>query len=276
MSRLGLPPGKPKLRKREIALAVGAGLLASVGAAAVLEGMHEERAPTVASAPAEAIGSEADRVYEVPAFDNIASIGPQNIVVTYGKAFSVRSEGPAGALSRLEVVSSNGTLTIKPQGSFGFNVGRLRDATFYVTLPQLSSVVLTGSGDMTVDKVEGAKFSGMVAGSGALQIDAMQVDEASLNIGGSGKIAAKGVARSTNINIGGAGEVDAGDLKSDDASITVAGSGDVGLFVANQANISIMGSGDVEIDGTDKCTVSRMGSGDVICNGKDIEDRSDR
>ncbi len=195
--------------------------------------------------------------------------------MTYGDDFSVRAEGPSSALSKLEVVTQNGTLTIKPQGSFGFDFGRMEGATFYVTVPKLTGVVLTGSGDMTVDKVVGDKFSGTIAGSGELEVAAMEVDKADFKVMGSGTLSTTGTAHSANVFIGGSGEIDASELKSDDASITVAGSGDVGLFVAKAAKISIMGSGDVDIDGTDNCTVSNRGSGDVSCNGAEITGQSD-
>jgi hypothetical protein len=69
------------------------------------------------------------------------------------------------------------------------------------------------------------------------------------------------------VAIGGSGDVEAGALRSDTASISIAGSGNVDLAVADEAKVSIMGSGDVDIAGPARCAVTRFGSGNVRCEG---------
>lgn len=268
MSRLGTPGAKPKLRKREIAIAIGAGLLAAGGAAAVLESMNEDDRGHEVVVIRD--GGDTERTYEVGPFEQIASVGPQDVVITYGEEFSVRAEGPSGELRDLDVSTDNGTLTIKPRGSFDFDWESDSQATFYITLPRLESVVLTGSGDMTVDRVEGDEFTALITGSGEMQIAGIKVDRAELAVVGSGTLTAWGTARAAEVSIGGSGEVDADGLSSEDADINIGGSGDVEMNVTGAADIAIMGSGDVAITGTDTCSVSRMGSGDVTCNGQQV------
>jgi hypothetical protein len=206
--------------------------------------------------------------HELSQFTEISTVGPQDVVVTIGDTFSVRSEGSPGAVAQFEPVVEGDTLMIRPRGGFNWGNWRsLNGATFYVTLPRLEGVAVAGSGDVRVDRIEGERFEGTIAGSGELLIAAMQVDQADFKIGGGGNVSASGTARQTEVAIGGSGDVEAGALRSDTASISIAGSGNVDLAVADEAKVSIMGSGDVDIAGPARCAVTRFGSGNVRCEG---------
>jgi hypothetical protein len=261
-----MPQTRRRLRKREVLFAVAAGALAAGGAALVLEISEDSGAVPVAAA------QESDQTYEVAEFDHISTVGPQDVAVTFGETFSVRSEGSAEALGQLEVVVDDGELTIRPKNRLRTDWPRLASATFYITVPRLERVAQAGSGNVRVDRIEGDSFEGAIAGSGELAIDALEVDEAEFSIAGTGSVVvAAGAARETDISIGGRGEVRAAGLRSDVASISIGGVGEVALTVEDEAQVSIMGSGDVDITGPARCSVSRMGGGEVRCNGREVD-----
>ena len=254
-------PRPTGLRKREIVFAVGMGAMAAGGAALILA--EDNGGPVPVAVTAE------PQVYALADFEEISTVGPQDIVVTRGDTFSVRSEGSPEALGRLEVVVEDGELIIRPKNAFGrgFNWGNLSGATYFVTLPRLEAISMAGSGCVRVDRVEGEEFSGAIAGSGELSIAAMDVDEADFSIGGSGNLSAVGTAREAEISIGGSGEVNAEGLRAESASVRIGGSGNVTLTAADEVDVSIAGSGEVSILGSARCSVSRMGSGNVRCEG---------
>lgn len=249
------------LRKREIAFAIGAGALAAGGAGLILTSNDSE--------PARVVTLAAPQTYELESFDEISTVGPQDVVITRGDAYQVRSEGSPEALGLLEVVVDDGELIIRPKEDygFGFDWDRLSSAKFHVTMPRLEQISVAGSGDVTVDRVESQDFAANLAGAATLAIAALAVDEAEFRIGGSGNVVAAGTAREANVSIGGSGEVQAAGLSVQTADVSIAGSGDVALTVQQEAEVSIMGSGDVDISGPARCSVSRMGSGNVRCNG---------
>jgi hypothetical protein len=254
-------PGSP-LKLREIVLGVGAGAVAAGLAALILSESGDS--------PRQISHGDDRQTYAVAPFEEISTFGPQDIEITYGETQSIRAEGPAETLGKLEVVVVDGALTIRPKDLAGMqNWPGFSETTFHITVPRLARVTLAGPGDVTVDRVEGERFEGSVAGSGELSIASLKVAKAELSINGGGTLAATGIADQTRVSIGGSGEVEANGLKSKTASISIGGSGDVELTVDDEALISIGGSGNVEINGSATCSVSRMGSGEVVCNGQE-------
>jgi len=211
--------------------------------------------------------SAGQRSYQVRAFDSVSAAGPHNVIVTVGGAASVRAQGSAEALDKMEVVVEGGDLKIRPRREFRNNY-RWADkqrATFYVTAPRLDSAAVAGSGDMRVDRVEGERFNGAIAGSGSLDVASLRVSKASLSIAGSGDLSARGSAARSDLSIAGSGNLKLGRLSSRTASLSIAGSGNADLNAAETVNVSIIGSGDVTVAGGARCSVSKIGGGNVRC-----------
>ncbi|HEY6815721.1 MAG TPA: head GIN domain-containing protein [Croceibacterium sp.] len=260
------PPasGRPRLRKREVLFAVAAGVLAAGAAALILD--NDDEGPTIA-VTAEDSGT---RTYELAPFAQLATFGAHDVVIEYGETQSVRAEGPANALAGIEAAVRDGRLTIRPNGIPQFSDwGGFGEVTYYVTLPRLESVTLSGPGDVSIDRIEGESFSGSVRGPGELTIEALQVDDAEFAVRGPGQIAAAGTAGKTRVTIEGPGEVDAEELTSATAMVTVSGPGELELTVDDDAQVSVTGGGNVDIAGTASCTVSRAGTGNVRCGEGD-------
>lgn len=209
-------------------------------------------------------GTATNRTFEVGAFDAVTLAGSHNIVVRVGPAASVRAEGAAADLDRLDIRTDDGTLRIGTRKEWAKN-HRFGPVTVHVTTPSLAAASLAGSGDMKIDRVEGKHFSASVAGSGDIEVGQMKVGEAKINIAGSGGAKAAGSASSIRISIAGSGGVDMGGVESRTASVSIAGSGDVTARATETADISLMGSGNALISGTAKCKVSSMGSGKARC-----------
>ena len=211
-------------------------------------------------------GPSVSRDFAVGGFDSVSLSGSQNVVVTVGGAHSVRAEGDAEIIDRLEIRVEDGDLKIgTKRGNWSRGWGRHRPVTIYVSAPQLTGASIGGSGDMQIDRVEGGSFAASIGGSGDMRIGSLRVREANFNIAGSGEIKASGAAQQSHVAIAGSGDIDAGDLESAAADISIVGSGGVRLKAMQTANVSIMGSGDVVVTGPAKCSISKMGSGDVRC-----------
>lgn len=212
-----------------------------------------------------ATGSGTSRSFAASDFSTIEVIGPDNVDVKQGAAFSVRAEGDPKALDDLEITVRNGELRIgRKDRGWGWNQssGAVRIA---VTLPRLTGASITGSGDLIADKGEG-DFDAELTGSGNLTIGALSGGAVDLQATGSGDIKVAGTATRLDAEITGSGDIAGEGLTATSAKIRIMGSGDVRAVVKGDADVSIMGSGNAVLTGGAKCKVSAMGPGDAKCS----------
>jgi hypothetical protein len=212
-----------------------------------------------------ASGTGGTRSYAVADFTTIEQRGPDDVDVHVGSGFSVRAEGESDVLDRIKIVHDGKKLRItRVRSGFSWHSGA---AKIYVTMPRIEAASLAGSGDISVDRVEGTRFDGNIAGAGSLALRRVSVASLTLSIAGAGNVQAAGEARSFKVSIAGSGDVDAAQLRASEATVDIAGSGDVRAVVDGDASISIMGAGNVDLGPKARCKVKKMGSGDVRCGG---------
>jgi putative autotransporter adhesin-like protein len=241
------------MRKSAAAAAI---IVASAVLAGCARGHSESAGPTVS------------RNYEVGNFQQIEVAGPYDVDVRTGAKPGVSAQGSQHLLERTTVEVQGSTLVIRTEKQNGFHFGWSSGKVhFVVTVPQLSSATMAGSGDLKVDHVRGDSFEGSLAGSGDLELASVQVKSLKLSLSGSGDVkAGSGQAQSADYQIAGSGDVDAGAIATQQLNVSIAGSGDVKAHSSGTANIEIVGSGDVDVTGGAKCTISKHGSGDVHCS----------
>jgi hypothetical protein len=166
----------------------------------------------------------------------------------------------------LQVAVENDELVIRPRDGTNWDWSDFDSTKVRITMPRLTRVSLTGSGDISIDGVRGDRFSALVEGfAGSISVDGLEVDQAEFTINGPGEIEAAGTAGATRMTINGPGEVRAGELRSRTAAITVNGPGEVELAVEQEADISVKGPGEVDISGPAHCSISTSGPGSVSC-----------
>ena len=172
-----------------------------------------------------ASGQGTSRTYQVAGFTGVTLKGSDDADVRVGPDFAVRAEGPADRLDGLKIVKDGDTLKISRK-SHGMHFGGGRDVKVFVTMPAIRSAEISGSGDMTIDRVNGGDFDGSIAGSGNLSIGQMAVDRVELSIAGSGTLTAAGAAKQASLSSAGSGDIDAQGLTASQAQVSTAGSGE--------------------------------------------------
>lgn len=212
-------------------------------------------------------GAGGTRSYAVADFTAVDQRGPDDVDVRVGAGFSVRAEGESDVLDKVKIERVGSALRIGRVRSAGFDWGTSSGAKIYVTMPQVVRASLAGSGDMTIDRVEGAAFDGSIAGAGTLTLGAVAVEAMQLSIAGAGNVEARGQATTLGVSIAGSGDIDAAGLTARGATVKIAGSGSVKALVDGDAKISIAGVGDVDLGPKARCQTKKAGSGDVRCGG---------
>lgn len=207
-------------------------------------------------------------VYRVGGFDSVGLGIPASVEIRVGPTWSVRASGPTNALAELRVEREGRSLRIRSRDGWSSDRGALaRQVRVVITMPQLASASVAGSGRMMVDRVTGASLRASVGGSGSLALGSVAVDDLEVSIGGSGAVTAAGRATRLTVKNGGSGRFAAPDLRASSATVSTAGSGRVRARVDGTATVSLAGSGVVDLGQGARCTVRRVGSGKVICGG---------
>lgn len=233
-------------------------LIALLPLAACSQGAHsdEERAG----------GASVNRTWPIAGFSAVDATGPDDIDVRVGSGFSVRAEGDAKDLDRLDIARDGDSLSIGRKSQSGFTWASTDGVRIYVTMPRITAARITGSGNMTVDHVEGDAFTGRTTGAGELTLSSINVRTVSLNSTGSGNVRAAGTTGTADLSTTGAGDIATPDLKAQSATVSVLGAGSVKATVTGPATVKVTGPGDVTLTGGAKCTVSKLGPGDVTCS----------
>ncbi len=214
-------------------------------------------------------GSGPTRTFAVADFSSVEQRGPDDVAVSVGTGFSVRVEGDPEVVEKVRIQRVGEALRIDRAKTMGVDWNGKGSAKIYVTMPRIVGASLAGSGDMTIDRVEGTGFDGSIAGSGALTLGTVAVDAMEVSIAGAGSAKMRGEAHTLKVSIAGSGDVEAGELTAQQATVKIAGAGDVKAVVNGPASVSIMGAGNVDLGEKARCRVSKMGAGDVRCGTVD-------
>lgn len=212
----------------------------------------------------------ATRSIPVPNFVKLRVEGPFSIRVHTGAKVSVRASGPQSRLDKLVVESRGTTLVLSAEKSWGWrgsNWGKDDIVHVDITVPMLEAAELTGSGDVTIDRIRASDFTALLTGSGNLSVDRLVSSRLKATVTGSGDLSLAGSTGRADMSVTGSGDLRGAGLSVNLLTATVLGTGDIDVGSTRVAKAKVIGSGDIHIAGRPSCTSSKMGSGDIRCGG---------
>ncbi len=211
-------------------------------------------------------GRTATEARTLPPFQGVALSGSMDLVVRQGATQSVELQVDDNLLPFLEteVVGSGDDAKLQVRWKRGLSIYNARTAKVSVTVPKLTSLAASGSGDMTVEPFETPSLSIRVSGSSDTRLQKLTTAELDISISGSGDVDGAGTATKLKIGVSGSGDVKLGAMKSDDVQISIAGSGDASVHADKALQVRIAGSGDVTYTGNAATVNAKVaGSGSV-------------
>jgi hypothetical protein len=229
-------------------------------------------------------------VRDVPTFTKIGFGGAGTLYLKQGSSQRVELEGSAELLEKYETKVEDGKLSIRPKDRWNdWNWGSEDKITVYVTLKDIESIGVAGSGDIIAQtKIVSNDLDLKVSGSGSLKAEVQVSNQLEADVSGSGDVEIKGTAGEFDSDISGSGDVDASLKISSETSLSIAGSGKItidgsaqklevkisgsgsvrgGDFEVERCNVRMAGSGNVEINVKEELDVNIAGSGDVRYKG---------
>lgn len=178
-------------------------------------------------------------------FTRIIVEGSTDVYITGGTDFEVKVKAYENLLPRLKTRVENGALIIKYEDDVST---RNDNSEVYITMPDLTGVNTSGSGDIDVkgnfDDIH--TFDASISGSSEINIENASVEKLILSISGSGDFKSFG-------------------LHSEEADVSISGSGDVEITVNTKLKAKIRGSGNIYYKGNPTAIDDDIsGSGDLI------------
>jgi hypothetical protein len=183
-------------------------------------------------------GPRTTQTRHVAAFTSVENRSSVDVRLRVGQPQRVRVLAGANVIDDVRTEVHGGTLRVIYDHS-GWGGGGV---TIEASVPKLTGVETSGSGDLDADGVHADAF--------AVRSD------------GSADIALRGTVERLTIDMGGSGDADLGRLAAHEARVDVDGSGDAEVS-ADRLAVDLDGSGDVRYHGDPVVSQQRDGSGDI-------------
>jgi hypothetical protein len=167
----------------------------------------------------------------------------------------------------VQIGSVGGSIDIKRRGSKGFyrvNFGNAKIGQFAAgDIVNVGGMVMIGQ-PVTVEITLPNLPTASIEGSGDLSLDDVSQDAIELAITGSGGIRVSGAVKRLSVEISGSGDVKAKELQAESAELRVSGSGDIKAQATESLSARVSGSGDIKVWGNPAKRDTRVsGSGDI-------------
>jgi hypothetical protein len=240
-------------------------------------------------------GRVTEQVREVSGFTGVELATFGDLTIEVGEKEELRIKAEDNLVEYFETYVEGDLLKIKSRP--GMALIARRPVNFYLTVTELDTVIVTGSGDVTGPDLEADRIRVTIYGSGGVRLGDLEADAVDLRVVGSGNVDVAGIrAREQSVTITGSGDVELGQVHADSVAVRIPGSGELDVFggeTVEQA-VTISGSGDyhagemesaragVRIHGSGSATVRVRdhldvriaGSGDVRYRGSPTVEQS--
>lgn len=194
-------------------------------------------------------------------FTEIVSEGSYDVYYSYDSINRVTVEAEENIIPYIETEVHGNSLVIKTD-----RFKRLEThfpIKIYVNTPELTNVILSGSGSITADSINTQDLTIVLQGSGNITSESY-TKLLKATITGSGDLYLSGHTSSGECNISGSGVISGYNIIQDTCFASISGSGSMKLQVIDYLNAEITGSGKIFYIGNPIVNTQISGSGKVI------------
>ncbi len=177
----------------------------------------------------------------VPASGSVELAGSNNVTIRVGERQSVQVYGDDNLIDRVTTRVNASTLVI---GSSPGSYATRTPMRVEVSVPSLSALTLSGSGNITITGIEQPHLT--------------------VTISGSGVVIASGTTDQLDVTISGSGDAQLGQIEASAVRAVVSGSGQIIVTATESLDASVPGSGSIVYGGNPSdVTKSVTGSGAI-------------
>ncbi len=221
-------------------------------------------APVQSQAATSGSGHSATETRNVAEFQAVTLAGSMDAVIRQStQQLQVQADDNLLALLETSVETTRYGSTLVVRWKRGENIYTRAKVMLTISVPKLSALVASGSGDFQLESFTTSALLVSLSGSGDAKLNGLSTEDLSIRIAGSGDVSGKGNAAKMSVNIAGSGDVHLADLRSDDVDVQIAGSGDALINAQKTLNVRIAGSGNVTYTGNATVKSKVAGSGSI-------------
>ncbi len=202
----------------------------------------------------------------VSGFTQVNLAGSGDLILTQGDQESVKVEAEDNLMQYIRTEVKGDTLYAYIH-SDGIILHQNRPIKYYVTVKDIKSLEVYGSGNITSDEIQSDNLDLTVHGSGDISLDKLAATSVTIDISGSGNCDIAGKVTSQSLDLKGSGDYDVEKLESQSATVEITGSGNATIWAKDEITGRISGSGNLDYYGQPKLSVSTYGSGSVKGHG---------
>jgi hypothetical protein len=252
---------------------IAVGVLASTAVLAPTTVAQTDKPPMVtqtdkrSSPPSATAPDLRERRIDLQAFNSIEFLGPVDVELVQTGQHGAIVLGHTKDVNRVKFDVEGSLLRVThPRSEERWWQGLWRDSKpmrVVLQVAELTSIKLTGSGDVTSQSLKAEELAVHLAGSGDVRLLGLAAQRLTISIAGSGDVVAKGSAANQRLSIAGSGDLNTKDLAGERVTVSIAGSGDAEVWAQQTLSISIAGAGTVRYRGEPKVSQTVVGAGTI-------------
>jgi len=211
----------------------------------------------------------ADRSFTVTSFDRVRVEGPFDVRLTVANAGqSAKASGQPDVIENLDVEVQGTTLIVrKGAGGWGER-GTASGPAPVITLvtSNLRTATVIGGGKLAASgALRGQKLDLQVTGAGSIDARGIDSDELSVTVIGTGTVALAGRSHRARLLTNGSGTIMAMPLSVGDLVVRLDGPGETQATARFTADLASTGLGRIVVAGSAKCTTKAQAGGPILC-----------
>ena len=206
---------------------------------------------------------EKNEVRDLPSFNKLTLKISADVYLTQSDKQSVKIEASEKLLNLIETKVENGELKIEWKKR---RISHNEKIKIYISMKDIFALTISGSGDIVAKgEINTKSIDLVISGSGDITIAKLNAKQISAVISGSADILIKegNLADELEIVISGSGDIEMSKLKAKKVEIVISGSGSCSVYASEKIVAAISGSGDVVYYGNAVVDAMVSGSGSV-------------
>lgn len=210
----------------------------------------------------------ADRSYVVTNFDRVRVDGPYSVQVEVGGGAAASASGDDRALGDLDISVNGGTLTVR-KGSQGWGErGKASGPPPVIILrtPAVRGATVVGGAKLALNgRLRTARLDVQITGAGTIDARGVDADDVVVTVIGNGNVALAGRTARARFSTNGGGSIAAMALDAGEIIVTLEGAGETRASARYLADLTNKGLGLIAVTGNPKCTVRGQSVGPIEC-----------